>query len=508
MHRSKRKSEDIYPVRTKSFYGAVIAACDKREDKWGDEVRQRIVATPDLIAAEAIYHKPCDTNFRTLRLMPQQYGTGLVQTKKKARFSGRPADEIKMTAFLKVTQYIEENDDEQSTVSDLVDKMDEFIKDTDCACGIESYSAKYMKRRLLEHFGNRIFISTKEGRADVITFVTKASTILSEFHDNQSKGDSDAEKINKMIVTVGKLIKHDIRQQEVDNSCYPLAENLSDIDEALGFVPDSLRLLLKTVMCGQNVSVKVASLGQAIMQATRPKALMAPLQIGTGIQLHHNFGSKFLISFLHGLGYCSSYYDVQKFSRVASVVQGLNTELFVPGQFIQHVADNVDHNTCTLDGNISFHGIGIIAASTPALQAKRIPIPRRTVTNEEITTASRIDIKFYHQKESSGLAKMNFEELINIYHVPDPAASFNILWKSSLLLQCPRPGWNGLMQLVHKGRHPGKASVLFLPMIDLNPSDMSCIYSTLHFVAAQAEKYHFHAFSSQFLSAYESFALH
>ena len=185
--------------------------------------------------------------------------------------------------------------------------MREFIKEADCVCDIGPYKIQYMKKRLQEHFGDRIFISTQEGRADVITFASKASTILNDFHDSSRKDDSDAEKITKMIVTVGKLIKHDIRQQKVDNTCYPLAENLSDVNEAVTFVPDSLRLLLKTVMCGQNVDLKVASIGQALMQAARPKALMAPLQIGTGIQLHHHFGSRFLIDFLHGLGYSSSY---------------------------------------------------------------------------------------------------------------------------------------------------------------------------------------------------------
>ena len=45
------------------------------------------------------------------------------------------------------------------------------------------------------------------------------------------------------------------------------------------------------------------------------------------------------------------------------------------------------------------------------------------------------------------------------------------------------------MQCVADGEFPGKSTFTFLPMIDLNPSDPSCIYSTLHFVAEQAEKY-------------------
>jgi hypothetical protein len=44
-----------------------------------------------------------------------------------------------------------------------------------------------------------------------------------------------------------------------------------------------------------------------------------------------------------------------------------------------------------------------------------------------------------------------------------------------------------MMQFVHAGPHPGKSSVIFLPMIDMNPSDATCIYSTLHFISDHAK---------------------
>ena len=37
-------------------------------------------------------------------------------------------------------------------------------------------------------------------------------------------------------------------------------------------------------------------------------------------------------------------------------------------QFVQYVADNVDHNIKTLDGNNTFHGMGMIAAITPEIK--------------------------------------------------------------------------------------------------------------------------------------------
>ena len=45
------------------------------------------------------------------------------------------------------------------------------------------------------------------------------------------------------------------------------------------------------------------------------------------------------------------------------------------------------------------------------------------------------------------------------------------------------------MQMVHVGEYPGQSSVTFLPMIDMNPSDMSCIFSTLSFISDHAIKY-------------------
>ena len=51
------------------------------------------------------------------------------------------------------------------------------------------------------------------------------------------------------------------------------------------------------------------------------------------------------------------------------------------------------------------------------------------------------------------------------------------------------PMWSGTMQAFVKGKYSIQSSVLFLPMIDLPASDMSCVYSILSFVKKEAEKY-------------------
>lgn len=44
------------------------------------------------------------------------------------------------------------------------------------------------------------------------------------------------------------------------------------------------------------------------------------------------------------------------------------------------------------------------------------------------------------------------------------------------------------MSNVSVGKYPGKSIVNLLPIIDLDPSDMSCIYSTINFVTDQATR--------------------
>lgn len=63
------------------------------------------------------------------------------------------------------------------------------------------------------------------------------------------------------------------------------------------------------------------------------------------------------------------------------------------------------------------------------------------------------------------------------------------MWKVSWTLRPKRPGWSGTMQSRCQEEPPGKASVLFLPMIEMDPTDMSCIYSTPHVVATESRRH-------------------
>ena len=52
--------------------------------------------------------------------------------------------------------------------------------------------------------------------------------------------------------------------------------------------------------------MKIASIGQTIMQAARPRVLLAPWQFRLGVQMNHHFACCFLVDSLHHHGFCCS----------------------------------------------------------------------------------------------------------------------------------------------------------------------------------------------------------
>lgn len=318
----------------------------------------------------------------------------------------------------------------------------------------------------------------------MVTFQKTVTSILHEFHEGSKKDDKDKDRL---IMAAAELLKTDIRSVEQENNFYPNSIEMSSLQKTLEYVPQSLQLFLHTLFTGKDKDLKVSSLGQAMMQATRPRGLLAPLQLGLGVQMHHHFASKFLVDSLYNLGFSCSYSEVQMYERSAAVAQKLDLCGFTPGHFIQYVADNADHNVQTIDGRGTFHGMGIIACVTPQIKHASV-IPRIKVTAKDIADVGHINIVQYVQK-SGGLKHFTYSETEEPSE-GDRETTADRLWKLSLVLgKGPRPGWSGMMKLLNTGDHPGQSSVIFLPLIDMDPGDLTCIYSTLHFVCSHAARY-------------------
>lgn len=195
-----------------------------------------------------------------------------------------------------------------------------------------------------------------------------------------------------------------------------------------------------------------------------------------------------MVNTLNAFGFCSTYAEAKKFQSCATVAlhaEKLNSNYNIP--VIKYVADNVDHNLRTLDGRNTFHGMGIISIH-PTADKTNSKIPRVKVNMQDLKAIGSVDIVPYVQKMSPG-ASLFYRKLTETV-IQDPYSDLDLLWKTSWSRgEAVRPGWFGMMQLVHKGKHPGKSTINFLPIIDMDPTDYTCINSTLHFICNDAAKH-------------------
>ena len=106
---------------------------------------------------------------------------------------------MKAAAFEKVYSFFRVNDNEQMTVSDLINKMKEYG---------DAYSYSKMKEELQNYFVVEMIITKVNGESNVVTY-RKTASILHSFYSKQVCGE-DAQK--RMIIETGsELIKIDIK---------------------------------------------------------------------------------------------------------------------------------------------------------------------------------------------------------------------------------------------------------------------------------------------------------
>ena len=154
------------------------------------------------------------------------------------------------------------------------------------------------------------------------------------------------------------LIKTDIKTTVAPmEDTYPTTAELK-LAATLDFIPASLRFLLQHLFVWKDTSRKVAGIGQAVVQAVHPRAVIAPLQLGVTVQMHHLYRSRFLIDSLSTMGFASSYPEVQRFEMNVAcslALDVLGSDIDILGQSLSFAGDNMDHNIITLDGKGTFH---------------------------------------------------------------------------------------------------------------------------------------------------------
>ena len=484
-------SSNTRRVSTFELGQKILAQCAQRSDDWALEIQGRMHSCNDLIAAEAVYHKVCHSRF--MNNLSCSVGDSS---------RGRPRMVSAMKAFEQMCYQLETTCEQNIySVEELHNMMSDFCADEDKS---ELYSVKHIKRLLQDRYGDSIVFAEVNGRRNVVCFTDVCHVILSDkWYQEKETDDSIMEKIVK---DAANLIASEIRQMPCTTSQYPAVDEMSVQSDV---VPPLLRLFIDSLVRSE---VKQSSLAQALIQAARPQTCIMPLLFGTGVELDHEFRSEFLLKHLSRLGFSVSYDEVKRFKM--SVMQAScgenvsddsaqmseSSQSDFNNHFTQFCADNLDHNIQTLDGNNTFHCMGMIAADvvdhgTQSLHAGgRIQRLTRRVSVANVSQSVRVPIVNCLIKSGSGLSTIELKTTRSLQSpvVFPPVVNLNMLWHVYGIKQqpdLPRPNWAGFMQTVCIGEHPPVSQLYMLPIIDLKPTDETCIFSTLLFLIDQARKF-------------------
>ena len=137
--------------------------------------------------------------------------------------------------------------------------------------------------------------------------------------------------------------------------------------------------------------------------------------------------------------------------------------------------------------------MGIVASTTSDYNAglpmsKLLRQSRKHV--DDVIKGKGIPIIQYVAPEVTGLSKIEFKSLLELQrpYILPLDTSLDLLYHVSIFFsKCSRPNWSGYMTNNSAGNYPGKSTISILPIIDLDPTNLSCIYLTLRFVEEQSK---------------------
>ena len=326
---------------------------------------------------------------------------------------------------------------------------------------------------------------TLEKKKNIVSSKLSVSKVLSNFHSkrNSITGEDDWKK--EIIHTAAGLIRAEIDELEEDRNYYPDISGIADIKKQVKYVPFYLRTFLYDIFKSRKIDmeIRIAAIGQSIMQQCRPKSLMPPMQFGLTMRVHNECPG--LVNDLFKSGFCLSDHEALLFKACAAA-DCPDPFPLMNGKFGWIIGDNFDHNKITLTGHGTIHAMGLMLTETPSTDPPHI-ITRYSKDIMKNQTFSRIEIK-----DISKLKKIHQKIIFNT--LPDIEADDNrdhldMMWKISLTYKEQKIGWQGYMAAITHGQHTGKSSFHFLPMVDLDPNSRKCIYSVLVWGRDQCEKY-------------------
>ena len=163
---------------------------------------------------------------------------------------------------------MENADNELYTIAELHEKMIELADDDHDS----AYTPGYLKTLMLKCYGQHIYFASM-CRKEIICFHNMAACVVN--NKWYAYRDKDVTEESRHIVTAAaKLIKASICEMECNMAEHPSNSNISDRSVSEEWVPPLFRLFLKSLICD---GLKQIALGYSILQASRPRSVIAPV---------------------------------------------------------------------------------------------------------------------------------------------------------------------------------------------------------------------------------------
>ena len=252
---------DWLQVRTLPLQDKLISICQERKDKRSEEICKKLLNIHDLVAAEGRYHKKCKSNF-------------YVGPLKSTETPGRPKNLTCIDNFNAVCEWLE-GEAEIHTLSEVYKKMIEITGSEDYA-----YSQKWLKKNLKDKYAECIVFVQAEGNATKVCLRNMVNYLVTEEWYNQRMKDTEDEA-ERIVKTAAKLIMNEIRSSNFEHEFYPDKDSMGDVTFNIEWVPPYLKVFMKYLV---KPPLKQASLGQGIVQATRPRSCVPPVLLGVGMR--------------------------------------------------------------------------------------------------------------------------------------------------------------------------------------------------------------------------------
>jgi len=209
-------------------------------------------------------------------------------------------------------------------------------------------------------------------------------------------------------------------------------------------------------------------------------------------------GSQYVLKLLHRLGLSVSYDEVVRFKQCVTQCDSVDPQQSYPECFTQYVTDNIDHDVCTLDGNGTLHAMGIISIGnfgpeTTSHVPSETPVARlKRTRSAAIAKVNRIPVYQCHLPDEF-MNGVTFKSLVQLSppQTLSPSLNLDILFHYGWFLQNEaesRPSWTGFNDFVFRQEGVCVSDICMQLIIDLNPTDSSCIYSMLVFISEQSKK--------------------